>query len=108
MDCDCGTKSDWVAILDKMPPEKPRLRVEGTAACYSSGFSNVRLEPHEPQGINARILLLNLAWTGPKAGVVSDVVEPHAVRYKQLESPDYDEIIIVNCQSKRIKVEIVS
>lgn len=106
MSCNCGQKDDWVAILDKMPPDGPRLRVDGTANCNTTGYSDVRLEPHEPPGINPRILLLNLRWTAP-TGNSGDAVTPHKVHYERRDSSDYDEVVIVNCNSKKVPVKTV-
>jgi hypothetical protein len=106
MSCNCGD-SQWTAILDKMPPEKPRLRVEGTAECTTTGFTDVRLEPLKPQGTNPRILLMELKWKAP-AGPAGDVITPHKVQYHQANSPDYDEVVIVNCGNKHIPVETVN
>lgn len=107
MPCNCGTKDDWHAILDTMPPNPPRLRVSGTADCTTTGYEKVRLEPAQPQGINPRILLLELKWDAP-TGIVGHVVTPHHVSYHRDDSPMYDEVVIVNCNDKKIKVEVVT
>jgi hypothetical protein len=107
MGCNCGgPTSEWKAILDKQPPELPRLGVTGTADCTSSGYKNVHLALHNPQGINPRILLLDLVWTDP-TGPTNPVITPHQVHYRLPNSPDYDEVVIVNCGDRRIKVEVV-
>ncbi len=105
MGCNCGTQ-DWTATLDKMPPRPPRLAVKGTADCTTTGYTNVRLEPQQPQGINPRILLLELKWD-PPSGIAGDVITHHPVTYEVSDCPDYDEVEIVNC-GLRIKVEVVS
>jgi len=106
MACDCGHADDWTAVLDKTPPDKPRLRVQGTADCSTTGYTKVRLEEQKPQGINERVLLLELKWTAPE-GVVGQMITPHQLRYQKTGSPEYDEVEIVNCGNKRIKVEVV-
>jgi len=106
MACNCGRENDWTAILDKMPPNKPHLRVEGTADCTTTGYRDVRLKDHHPQGINPRILLLDLEWSAP-TGDAGDMITPHRVHYTKSDSPDYDEVEIVNCNNKKIRVEIV-
>ena len=107
MPCNCGREDDWKAILDTMPPEKPRLRVTGTADCTTSGYNNVHLAEHHPQGINPRILMLDLKWEDP-TGPAGDVITPHRVRFDKNPSSDYDEVVIVNCGDKTIKVEVVT
>jgi hypothetical protein len=106
MPCNCGRENDWEAILDKMPPEEPRLRVTGTADCTTTGYKNVHLAEVDPQGINRRILLLELKWEAP-TGPVGQMITPHKVTYRKKPSPDYDEVEIVNCDRKKIKVQIV-
>lgn len=107
MPCNCGNNGNWKAILDKMPPTPPRLRVTGTALCTTTGYKNVRLEPVRPPGINRQILLLELKWDAP-SGHVGDLVTPHDVEYEERDSPSYSEVEIVNCNRLRIKVETVT
>lgn len=111
MGCSCKKgngvgKHDWVAILDTMPPQEPRLRVTGTAECTTTGYKDVHLTEHHPQGINPRILLLDLKWTAP-SGAAGDVITPHPVRFDKNPSPIYDEVHIVNCDLT-IKVEVAT
>ena len=107
MGCNCGSRDDWKAVLDIMPPDPPRLLVTGTADCTTTGYKNVHLEPVRPQGINQRILLLELKWDAP-AGPAGDIVTPHPIEYEEHNAPDYEEVDIVNCNHKKIKVTIVS
>jgi hypothetical protein len=111
MGCSCkkngdGSHEGWSAIVDTMPPEKPRLRVTGTAECTTTGYKDVHLVEHHPQGINPRVLLLELKWTAP-TGIGGDVVTPHVVRFDKNPSPIYEEVEIVNCDLK-IEVEVVT
>lgn len=107
MGCNCGTKEDWTAVLDLMPPGPPRLTVVGTADCTTTGYKNVRLEPVRPPGINPEILLLELKWEAP-SGAAGDIITPHPIKYEERNSRQYEEVEIVNCGNKKIKVTIVS
>jgi hypothetical protein len=107
MPCNCGSKDDWKAILDEMSPQSPRLRVTGTAECSTTGYKNVRLEPVRPPGINPLILLLELKWESP-TGAAGDIITPHPVKYEEQNSPRYQTVEIVNCDQKKIKVEVAT
>ena len=49
----------WYAWLDLTPPTPDHLRVTGEVFVANPGVE-ARLVPHEPQGINPRILMLDL------------------------------------------------
>jgi hypothetical protein len=106
MSCTCGSK--WSATLNKQPIEKPRLHVEGQADCRV-GSSRPHLKKHQPQGINPRILLLDLLWHEQESGgsVHAGAITVNDVTYDENPSPDYDEVVIVNCGDKKIKVHII-
>ena len=107
MACNCGSKNDWKATLNEMPPEPRRLTVTGTADCTKAGYRNVRLEPVRPSGINERICLLELKWDAPE-GAAGDMITSHPVTYGERNCPPYSEVEIVNCDHKKIKVKVVS
>lgn len=107
MACNCGSKNDWKAELDLMPPGPPRLSVTGTAECATTGYKNVRLEPVRPPGVNPKILLLELKWEAP-TGTAGDIITPHAVRYEERDAPEYEEVEIINCGRKKIEVSVIS
>ncbi len=107
MACNCGNKNDWKAVLNLMPPGPPRLSVTGTADCTTTGYKNVHLEPVRPPGLNPTILLLELKWEAP-AGEAGDIITPHPVTYEQQHSPQYEEVEIVNCNHKKIKVTVIA
>lgn len=106
MGCNCGSKDDWKAILNMQPPGPARLYVTGTADCTTTGYHDVRLEKVVPQGTNPRELLLELKWKAP-SGSEGHIITPHEVRFELERSPEYKEVIIVNCDHKKIKVEVV-
>jgi hypothetical protein len=105
--CSCGRNNGWKAVLDTTPPDGPVLLVQGTADCLTAGYGDVRLEPAESQSFNPRILVLELKWT-PPAAPSPDVPTPYRVRYERANSPDYERIVIANCENRRIPVEVVS
>ena len=107
MGCNCASKDDWKAVLIGHAADSPRLLVTGTANCTTTGYKNVRLEALRPQGINPRILLLELKWEAP-TGPAGDIIAPHAIKYEEHNASEYEEGDIVNRNHKKIKVTIVS
>jgi hypothetical protein len=106
MGCNCGSKDDWKAVLNLMPPGPPRLSVTGTADCTTTGYENVRLEPVLPPGIDPGTLLLELKWEAP-TGIAGDEITPHSVRYEEQHAPQYREVDIINCNHKKVKVTVI-
>ena len=101
----CNCKADsWTAVLDKIPPEKPRLTVKGTCTCPTGGY-NTSLIKAKPQGINSKILLLRLV-TEPPSDVTNQLVTDYEVNYLERDSPDYEEVIILPCDLT-VPVEVV-
>jgi hypothetical protein len=84
---------DWEAWHDRMPGAQATLHVTGRCEFPTSGYS-VRLERHEPQGINPRDLLLDLVITEP-TGPVTQVVTEEEVRYDEQTDLDYDSVTIL-------------
>src|ERR1700733_5717691 len=76
-------KNTALAIENSFPPGKPRLHVVVTVTTPTLGWT-VKLARVTPQGINPRILLLNIIATPPKRPA-GDVVTRHNLRYD--ESP---------------------
>ena len=100
-----GDCKSWTAILDAMPPRKPRLRVTGKCTFPTSGYKVV-LKPHQPQGINPDILLLDKTAVPPN-GPSKDVITTVDVSYHQETDGMYSEVEILPDGTK-IRVEIVS
>ena len=100
-----GNCKDWTAILDAMPPRKPRLRVNGKCTFPTPGYKVV-LKPHHPQGINPRILLLDKVVTAPTG------IEPQIVTTIEVSYQHETEVIFSNVEilpdGTNIKVEVVS
>jgi hypothetical protein len=84
---------DWKAWLDRMPGTQASMHVTGRCEFPSGGY-RVRLERHEPQGINPRDLLLDLLIAEP-TGPVTQVVTEEEVRYDQQTDLDYDSVTIL-------------
>jgi len=92
----CNCKADsWSAILDKMPPEKPRLAVKGICTCPTGGFK-ASLVKATPQGINPKILLLRLV-ADPPPGATNQVETDFPVTYHESNAPDYETVEILPC-----------
>jgi hypothetical protein len=102
--CNCKENS-WSAILDKMPPEPPRLTVKGICTCPTGGFT-VSLTKAVPQGINPAILILDLETVAP-TGIVNQMVTDYEVTYEEYNSPNYQEIEIRPCDIK-VSVTVAS
>jgi hypothetical protein len=107
MPCTCVHLEKWTAILDTMPPQKPRLHVRGTAECNTGGYTHVHLKEHHPQGFNPRDLLLDLVWTNP-TGPVTEALTHHEVSFTKHDSPMYETVTITNCDDAHIKVQVVA
>ncbi|WP_029032687.1 hypothetical protein [Salinarimonas rosea] len=56
----------WSAVLDTMPPEPPRLRVQGQVRAPSSGYT-ARLVPVDTPDGPAEVLELELVLTPPSS-----------------------------------------
>jgi hypothetical protein len=102
--CTCKNNS-WTAVLDTMPPEKPRLTVNGVCTCPTGGYMT-SLRRATPQGINPDILLLTLV-TEPPSGVANQMVTDYNVVYRQLDSPRYTKVTLLPC-NVTIDVKVVS
>lgn len=103
----CG---EWTAFHDRMPGKDPTLRVNGTCCFTTSGWS-AELRDHDgPQGINPRILMVDLVVTAPTE-VVATVLTEEPARWEQVTAADYDQVhILVTGDaegSKLIDVELV-
>ena len=100
-DCKC---EDWYASHDHQPPGPPTLRVTARCECPQGGYT-LRLERHEPQGINPKDLLLRLVVEAPEVG--PDVMTEERVEYVEETDMEYDTVSIVPDGPTGIKVEEV-
>lgn len=85
----CG---EWTAIHDHMPGEPKTLRVAGQVCCQSGGW-RADLTKSEPQGINQRVLLLDLAAI-QDGEVQTDVQTTVDVEYSEATDAEYDEVTV--------------
>lgn len=83
---------NWAAWEDHQPFQRPRLIVTADCILPTPGH-RVELRPHNPQGINPRILLLDLVMHAPK-GPAPDVLTPFRLRYEQ-PAGRYDSVTIL-------------
>ena len=93
---------DWAAWENRQPLERPRLIV--TARCLlPTPAHRVELRPSNPQGINPRILLLDLVVHAPKFPA-PQILTPFLLRYEQPADTHYDSVTIMP-DGPTIKVE---
>lgn len=82
----------WSAIHNFMPLDRPRLRVRGMPLMPTPGF-RVTLTRAEPQGINPRILILDLTATPPD-DVRPAVRAPAPAEYDEETDAHFDSVEI--------------
>ncbi len=84
--CKGVSTRDWYAWNDRMPPRPDRFHINGEVLVPNPGV-DVLLVPREPQGINPKILLLDLLLV-QKPGVWPAVLVWKPARYdKALVTP---------------------
>lgn len=88
--CECG---DWQAVHDREPGAEPTLRVTGVCTCPTPGYT-IALRRHEPQGVNRRILLLDLVVAEPQRPAPR-VLDDVAVEYTEATDAPYDQVTIL-------------
>jgi hypothetical protein len=101
--CKCKENA-WNATLNKMPPDPPRLRVEGTCTCPTTGFG-ISLLRAEPQGINPDVLLLDLKIVPPQMS--HDTITDYPLTYSEEARRNYTHVTIREC-NLTIPVKIVT
>ena len=103
----CG---EWNAIHDRMPGKEPTLRVTGTC-CFSTAGWRCEIRRSEPQGINERMLMLDLIVTEPTGGA-AEVLTEEPVEYEETTSSEYDQVSIhvrgADAEGKTLDVQEVS
>lgn len=105
---DKTTAESWVAWIDKMPPPPDQLHVHGSVPVGNPGVDPF-LFRRVPQGINPKILQLNLVLV-QRPGIWPMVVVEKPVTYHETRRTlDYDtvEIYEENQLLVSIAVEIV-
>jgi len=86
----CG---EWTATHDRMPGRTPTLRVDG-CCCFNEDGWQAELRDHEPQGINPRIMMIDLVVTPPD-GSVPEVLTEVPVQWEQETGSEYDQVHVV-------------
>jgi hypothetical protein len=89
-DSNCG---DWKAWHDVQPPGPKTLHVTGKCTFPTGGYT-VQLRPHEPQGINPGIYLLDKIVNSP-TGMANQVVTTVDVHYSEKTDAIYTEVQII-------------
>jgi hypothetical protein len=88
---DQGTFEAW---LDKQPGANNTLHVTGKITVPTGGYK-VSLVEANPQGINPKILILNVVKVKP-TGPAPDVISHVEVKFDKPNSPDYTDVTIRN------------
>ena len=90
-----------------MPGSSPTLYVTGDVTVPSTGYT-ASLTPHQPQGINPAIYLLDLNVVGPSPDqIVHQTVTTFEVRYEEKTGTNYEQVTILP-ENHTVSVEIVS
>jgi hypothetical protein len=104
-----GGKTNWSAVQNRQPPGPWRLRVDGDPRMPTPQHKPV-LTKAVPQGINPRILILDLKATPPTGGA-PQVVTRVPVHYEERSNQEYDQVDIrsqVNTEpGALVSVEVV-
>jgi len=83
----CG---EWTASHDRMPGKPETLRVDG-CVCFDDGSWTAELVEHDgPQGINPKILIIDLVVS--RSDVGADVLSEVPVHYELQTSSEYDQV----------------
>jgi hypothetical protein len=88
-----GRCGDWKAWHDNQPPGPKTLYVTGKCTFNTGGYS-VQLKPHEPQGINPAIYLMDKIVKEP-TGNVNQQITTVDVRYSEKTDRVYSEVNIL-------------
>ena len=97
---DCSKTRNWYAWIDLMPPKPDWLHVIGEVLVPNPGVDPI-LTVKEPQGINPRILMLDL-WLVQRPGIWPQVLTWKQARYDQVvEGKQYDQVQIF-CDNEEV------
>ena len=81
------------AVMDRQPGTEPKLQVTGEVEIPTTGWA-LSLKRAHPQGVNSRILVLDLIAHRPY-GPAGDIVLKSEVQYnEQPAKASYDEVTI--------------
>lgn len=105
----CSGTPQWEAVQNRQPPTPHSIRVSGKPCMPSANYEPV-LTRAVPQGINPRVLLLDLT-AADTGGVGADVLRRAPVTYEETSNQEYDQVQIrshVNTEhSATIDVQIL-
>lgn len=87
-----GDTTNWSAVQNRQPPGPWNLRVDGDPKMPTPQHKPV-LTKAVPQGINPRILILELNAT-PPTGSAPQVVTRVPVRFEERSKQEYDSVEI--------------
>lgn len=87
-----GPCADWTAWDDRMPGKKPTLHVKGTCTFPTGGYK-VSLKRAKPQGINPKILILDLNIVKP-TGTVNQQITKVDAKFDEQTNAMYTDVTI--------------
>lgn len=92
---------DFEAWHDTMPGTEPTVHVHGYVDTPTDGWS-ARLEYAEPQGINPRVLELELKVEEPE-GAAPDVLSELEVKFERASEEGYDQVHVRGCGTFEVR-----
>ncbi len=85
--------STFKAVMDRQPGTEPSLHVTGEVEVPTTGWT-LALKRAHPQGVNPRILLLDLTAKPPHGPAGDIVLMPEVTYTEQPPRAAYDEVTI--------------
>ena len=87
--------SEWIAVHDHEPPGPKVLTIRGTVELPTPGYSDVHLEPAEPQGATyPHDYLLEVRAQAPP-GQVPQVVTAYPIEYREETEVENETVSIL-------------
>lgn len=92
-------RDTFKAWIDRAPGAPPRLIMTGDVRVPTNGWQ-ARLTRRSPQGINPKILILDVSAQQP-AGVVKEGITTIPLRYEESPPQDeYGQVMISTCKGE--------
>lgn len=96
--CHGASTSDWKAWGNVQPGSNQALNVTGKVTTATGGWK-VALQERNPQGIDPRILILDLNVTPPAPGsIVTQAVVVHPVHYQKKGAARKHDKVEIHCR----------
>lgn len=102
--CNDSKTKDWYAWINKMPPPPNDFHVAGEVLVPNPGVEPI-IVPREPQGINPKVLLLDL-FLHQKPGVWPQVMIWKPARYEKVGNISYTKVNIFCSNTMIAEIEV--